>query len=79
METLLADAEAWRRADDLRAYIAAVEERAADSDQPTDANPKLAEWLLWASEQADRLDPVPRILCQLRGVNVAAKGDVCTG
>jgi hypothetical protein len=42
----------------MRAYIAAVEERASGSGQSAAATPDLAEWLSWAREQADHLDPV---------------------
>jgi hypothetical protein len=47
-----------------------------DCGESTDAGSDLAEWLSWARKQADRPVAVPRILAQLRGVNVAAKGDV---
>lgn len=67
VEALLAEAVAWRRMNDLLAYIAAVEERAANSGQSADATPELAEWLTWAREQADRLDPVPDTLDRLLG------------
>lgn len=66
VEALLAEAAAWRRASDLRAYIAAVEERAADG-QTTDASPELLNWLSWAREQADRLDPVTQAVARLKG------------
>jgi hypothetical protein len=67
VETLLTDVGAWRRANDLRAYITAVEERAADRGQPTDARPELARWLTWARELADRLDPITHTLNGLLG------------
>jgi hypothetical protein len=67
VEKLLAEAEAWRRANDLRAYIAAVEEQASDREPPTDASPELARWLTWARELADRLDPVSSTLDRLLG------------
>lgn len=75
MEALLAEAVAWRRANYLRAYIAAVEERATGRGQPANATPELAEWLTWAREQADRLDPVSSTSGRLTGTNVAAKDD----
>jgi hypothetical protein len=67
VEALLTDVGAWRRANDLRAYITVVEERAADRGQPTDASPELARWLAWARELADHLDPVPSTLERLLG------------
>lgn len=67
VEALLTDVGAWRRANDLRAYITAVEERVADRGQPTDARPELARWLTWARELADRLDPITHTLNGLLG------------
>lgn len=60
-------AGAWRRANDLRAYIAAVEERASDSGQAAGASPELAERRSWVREPADLLDPVPDTLNRLLG------------
>jgi len=47
-EALLTEAGAWRRANDLRACIAALEERAADCGRPTDTDSDLAKLLSWA-------------------------------
>jgi hypothetical protein len=66
VEALLAEATAWRKVNDLRSYIAAVEERAADA-QTMDTSPKLANWLSWAREQADRLDPVTQAVARMKG------------
>lgn len=56
-----------QRANDLRAYIAAAVERAANSGQPTDTPPELREWQIWAHELADRHDPVSSTLDRLLG------------
>jgi cell division protein FtsB len=47
------DAAAWRRAEAVRAFAAA---RAAAGDPDNDAD--LREWLAWAGDQADRIDPL---------------------
>ena len=38
-----------------------------ESDLPTDASPELAEWLSFAREEADHLDPIPDTLDRLLG------------
>jgi hypothetical protein len=67
VEALLTAVGAWRQTNDLRAYIAAVEGRAAHHGQLADASTELARWLTWARELADRLDPVPSTLDRLLG------------
>lgn len=54
VKALEADVAAWGRAEKLRAYIAAVELRCAEAGE-LDAR---ADWLAWARQQADRLDPL---------------------
>lgn len=54
VELLEKQAEDWKRAERMRAYIAAVERKTIDQGT---AGTK-AEWLNWAREQADRLDPL---------------------
>lgn len=39
----------------------------SSSPPPTDASPEVAEWLSWARELADRLDPVSVTLDRLLG------------
>ena len=55
---LVSDAENWRKSQLIREYIAEVE-RQINADTctlQTDAN--FEDWLLWAKQQADRLDPL---------------------
>jgi hypothetical protein len=54
VERLETDATAWVRAEQLRAYIEAVERQNADADNLSEK----ADWLAWAYQQADRLDPL---------------------
>ncbi len=53
IERLHAQASAWRKAQDLRAFIAAVEDA---PDLCADA--RRSEWLTWAHGQAGALDPL---------------------
>lgn len=56
-ESLLTQAENWRKSKLIRELIEAV--RAAHSaGGPIDPGSKIAEWLEWAARQADRLDPL---------------------
>ena len=48
----------WTKASQLRAYIAEVEKKASGSDLPTEEQERLANWLRWAREHADRIDPL---------------------
>jgi hypothetical protein len=42
----------------LRAYIVEVEGKANGSDLPAEEQERLASWLRWAREHADRIDPL---------------------
>ncbi|MDB5309330.1 MAG: hypothetical protein JWO38_3532, partial [Gemmataceae bacterium] len=71
VERLLADAEAWRRADALRGYIGVVEQLALARRVSTGEGTELAAWLTWAREQAEKLDPVRGTLNRLAGESAA--------
>jgi hypothetical protein len=51
------EAENWRRAEKIRAYIEAVKKAGGLKDRHMDDN-SLAQWIKWAQEQADRIDPL---------------------
>jgi hypothetical protein len=53
-ELLLGQARDWRLAEDIRAFVATMQAR-----RPDDVG--LGEWVTWALEEADTLDPVLRI------------------
>lgn len=57
VERLLKDATSLRRAEDIRAYVAAVRERCASASHPT-APGEMEAWAGWALAQAERIDPV---------------------
>ena len=57
VDRLLGDAEAYRQAIAIRAYVAEVEKRYATGDLDVTEN-ELQTWKDWALVQADRLDPI---------------------
>jgi hypothetical protein len=59
IKTLKREAVAWWRAERIRNYIAA---RRADAAAQPDSNQKkeILEWIDWAEEQADRIDPLKK-------------------
>jgi len=54
VDGLIAEARAWRQAKEVRAYVAAVKVIAKQDGTLGDH----AEWIDWALDQADRLDPL---------------------
>ena len=58
VERLLAEVRAWRRAEEIRAYVAAVETKlpALDGEERT----RVADWCAWAKAWADGSDPGER-------------------
>ena len=50
-------AEAWAKAQFLRAYIDAVERESAERGLSVFPESELGRWLPWARDHADRLDP----------------------
>lgn len=54
VDELFTEARQWRKAQDVRAYIAAVEKLPVRKKDRT----RRANWIAWASEQADRQDPL---------------------
>ena len=52
------EARNWKRAEDLRAYIAAVEAKAAREDGSAALESELGQRIAWARQKADWLDPI---------------------
>lgn len=52
------EAENWRKSQMIRAYIEAVRKDAIREHGEVRMGGELERWLLWATEQADRLDPL---------------------
>jgi hypothetical protein len=59
VDKLIEDAEAWRRAANIRAYVHAVV-HAGEAVSKGQAPASLHEWVTWALREADRLDPISR-------------------
>lgn len=55
-ERLEREAAAWAKAEQVRAYMRAVRER-AERDGEIQAESELARWLVWAEDYAERMDP----------------------
>jgi hypothetical protein len=53
---LVEEAEAWRRAADIRAYVAAV--RASAELRGSEALARLEPWMAWALRVAEEADPL---------------------
>ena len=64
-KTLEEAASNWKRAEDLRAYISAVEAEAARGDGGIELNSDLGQWIAWARQKADWLDPIINPECQV--------------
>ena len=58
VERLVAEVKAWRRAADVRDYIAALERQLPTLEG--DERAAIADWTTWAKDWADRSDPVRR-------------------
>jgi len=48
----------WRQADEMRSFIAAARQAATEHRQPIEPGTPFGDWLSWAEQQADRLDPL---------------------
>jgi len=48
----------WRRAEEIRAYVSAVEVKAVGGTTAGDSNGELDRWMSWARSKADSLDPL---------------------
>ncbi|TMH38384.1 MAG: hypothetical protein E6H56_15625 [Betaproteobacteria bacterium] len=51
----------WRRAEEIRAYVSAVEAKALNDTTAGDSNGELDRWMSWARSKADSLDPLVEV------------------
>jgi len=58
VQKLISEAENWKKSQILREYVAEIERLATTSEQSLSLEKLFAEWLKWAHDQADRLDPL---------------------
>jgi len=56
---LITDVVGWRRADEIRAFVEAVNSR-EELYPSLNSKEKLSQWSAWALAEADRLDPMKR-------------------
>jgi hypothetical protein len=62
LQDLENQARMWAKADQLRAYIDAVENDACKKGLTIEQNERLNTWLSWARKHADRIDPLENIV-----------------
>jgi hypothetical protein len=55
-------AQQWRRAQDLRAYVIAVEAKALAECGSISRDSELDEWVTWVRKKADEIDPLHAII-----------------
>ena len=58
VELLRQQARNWKEADDLRRFIEAAKQMQMDRHGSIESDSEFAQWLEWATQQADRLDPL---------------------
>jgi hypothetical protein len=61
LRDLESQAERWAKSEQLRAYIRAVEKEAAAQEDIDVLRNRLQEWVTWANEHADDLDPTKKL------------------
>lgn len=62
LKVLEEEAGAWQRSQRIRSYVGAVKEAVQHQGGNLSPDSHLERWLVWALEQADRLDPLPKRL-----------------
>jgi hypothetical protein len=65
LKALEEEVREWKRAEGIRAYVAAVETKAVHEGSTTDPNSELGQWLAWARHKADWIDPLISAKCPL--------------
>ena len=53
----------WKRAEDIRAYVAAIEAKTVREAGTIDGDSELGQWIVWARHKADWLDPIVNAKC----------------
>jgi len=59
------EATNWRRAEQIRAYVAAAEAKQIQQRGAVDAGGDFGRWLAWARHKADWIDPLIRARCEV--------------
>jgi len=58
LKALETEVHSWKRAEGIRAYIAAVEAKAASEDGSIASESDLGRWIAWARQKANWIDPI---------------------
>lgn len=58
LEKLYTDSSQWYKSQKLRSYIEAVRQKAVQADGKILPGSELEDWIKWAHQQADRMDPL---------------------
>ena len=65
LKALEEEAHNWKRAENIRAYVAAAETKAAGEDGSIASESELGQWIAWARHKADWIDPILNVECRL--------------
>jgi hypothetical protein len=63
LKALEDEARSWRRAGDIRAYVAAAEAKAIGEHGTIASESELGRWIAWARSKADWIDPLVAAAC----------------
>lgn len=63
LKALEEEARDWKRAEDIRAYVAAVETKATHEHGRVGPDSELGQWIAWARHKADWIDPLVNAKC----------------
>lgn len=65
LKALEEEVNSWKRAEDIRAYVAAVEANVRREDGTIELNSELGKWIAWARHKADWIDPILNVECPI--------------
>ena len=65
LKALEEEAHNWKRAEDIRAYVATVETNVRREDGSIELNSELGKWIAWARHKADWIDPILNVECPI--------------
>ena len=63
LETLEKEVHEWRRAQEIRAYVAAVEATLESETPDAERVSEIREWIAWSRHKADWIDPIVAAPC----------------
>ena len=63
LKALEEEARDWKRAEDIRAYVAAVQAKATREHGSIGSDSELGQWIAWARHKADWIDPLVNAKC----------------